>query len=144
MPLRIGGKFAVAQAALVLLVVVLVALVHLLSRNVRLQAFDVGSVEVPSALLAVSLIDELDDMNANVLEYVHGEADEREDFERNRRKFEAFFEELRAVSDADSATLAELGRLLAVYEHEARTRVFERFDPTLEAWATRRIQTLEE
>ncbi len=144
MTLRIGGKFALAQAALVLLFVVLVGLVHLLGRNVRVQAHDVGSVEVPSALLSVSLIDELDDMNANVLEYVHGESDELEDFERNRRKFEAFYQELRTVSDDEFSAIAELGRLVAVYEHEARSRVFERFDPALEAWASERIDTLEE
>jgi methyl-accepting chemotaxis protein len=143
MALRIGGKFALAQIAVVGLFVVLVVLVHLLSRNVRIQANRVGSVELPAALLAVSLIDELDDMNANVLEYVHGEADERGSFERNQRKFMNFYEDLRAVSDDEEGSIAELGRLIAVYEHEARTKVFDRFDPALEAWAAERIETLE-
>ena len=42
MALRIGGKFALAQIAMVGLFVVLVVLVHLLSRSVRVQAKQVG------------------------------------------------------------------------------------------------------
>ncbi len=143
MPLRIGGKFGLTQAVMAVLLLLLVAVVHRLSRDVHEEAQRVGRSEVPSALLAAALIDELDDLNANVLEYVHGESDERQDFEHNRAEFAGFYERLQSLAGADGGAVAEVGRLLAIYEHETRTRVFERFDPGLETWAAERVATLE-
>ena len=142
--MRIQGKLALAQAAVVLFFIILVVFVHFLNEKVREQAHQIGGAELPAVLVSISLLDALGDMNANLLEYVHGEADEKENFTRNYQEFTRLYRELEAILKADDNTeVREIGRLAIVYEHEVQAKVFDPFDPEAERWAADRIEALE-
>ncbi len=140
----IGSKVTASMVAITILVLILSAFSYLMNTRVREDTSTVSSSDIPSALLSISMLDEIGDMNANVLEYVLGESDEREDFERNRNEFIQFMHKLKQAAVFNQRRVQEIEALFEEYQNRARTEVFNRYNPASEAWAQQRVLGLNE
>lgn len=139
---KIGGRIGLALAAIGTLLLIFAITVYIFNRNLREKTSRVTRVEIPTAILALSLLEEVDDMNSNVLEYVVGEPEERDDFEANYAEFRAYFNELQAVAGKHQDKLDEIDVLIKKFVKVAREDVFGTFSPEAEAWANERVTFL--
>ncbi len=134
----------VSMLAITVLVIVIAISSYILSIRTEDNTRVVAESDIPSAILSISMLDEIGDMNANVLEYALGEAEEKQVFEENYQEFIGFFARLKEASVFRKRRLDEVERLFSEYSHRARTEIFERYDPEAEGWARQRIQALTE
>lgn len=95
--LSIRSKIIVAMCTMGFLLLVIAVSVQLKNRTIESYAIDVGKEEIPKVILSLSMLDELGDMNSNVLEFITGESEEKEDFHDNYTEFVTFFESLQAT-----------------------------------------------
>ena len=140
----IGAKVTASMLAITVLVVVIALSSYLLSIRTEENTRVVAEADIPSAILSVSMLDEIGDMNANVLEYVLGEAEERQEFEDNYLEFSLFFSDLKQASVIRKRRLDEINRLFSEYAQRARTEIFDRYSPESEGWARQRVLALTE
>lgn len=138
----IGAKVTVSMLAITVLVIVIAFSSYLLSIRTEENTQIVAQSDIPSAILSVSMLDEIGDMNANVLEYVLGEAEERQEFEDNYLEFTLFFSQLKKASVIRQRRLNEIDRLFSEYAQRARTEIFDNYNPESEGWARQRVQAL--
>ena len=132
MKLNIGGKIALSISVLLALFVVVKLVTQLVGLRVEEQASFAREEAVPKAVLALSMLEEIGDMNANVLEYALGEMDEVESFNGNYAEFRGFLEEYQAIVGAGDADAAALARLARDYRDAAFERVFDRYSSDAE------------
>lgn len=102
---------------------------------------EVTDRDMPVALNTQAMLEELGDMNSNLLEYVLGESEEKQEYFANREEFERFRERIPSNSDAFKKMIT-VDRLMATANENAVKRVFNRFDPILEEQATQSINRL--
>jgi len=102
---------------------------------------EVTNRDMPVALNTQAMLEELGDMNSNLLEYVLGESEEKQEYFANMEEFQIFRDQIPPVSDAYKKMIT-VDRLIATANENAQKRVFSRFDPILEEQATRSINRL--
>ncbi|WP_415903558.1 sensor histidine kinase [Neptuniibacter sp. QD29_5] len=102
---------------------------------------EVTTRDMPVALYTQAMQDELGDMNSNLLEYVLGESEEKQEYFANKEEFDQYRKEIPPISDAYKKMIT-VDRLIATANENAQKRVFSRFDPILEEQATRSINRL--
>jgi signal transduction histidine kinase/CheY-like chemotaxis protein/methyl-accepting chemotaxis protein len=138
---KLGAGFAFLQAMFIMVGVI----VYTLNAQVLNQAIAVSQDDVPGAILSLSLLDEIGDMNANVLEYLTGEADKKADFEGNRQEFLTFFEALKEVETKpdEIKVMQSIERLFLDYATTIETEVFNLYDPEVEQWAIQQADLIE-
>ena len=109
MKLTVGKKIAIPLFGLIGLVGVVSLVVQTINVKVSESAATVKEVEVPKAILTLSMLDRLGSMNSSVLEYASGEVDEREAFSENYEQFQKFLADFRAIvgEQDESAQLLE-------------------------------------
>ncbi len=138
----IQAKVLISMSAIIVLIATLAAFTFFMNQRVQEDTFVVSSAEIPSALLSISMLDEIGDMNANVLEYVLGESEEREEFEGNRKEFVQFMQKLKKAGEQRTEIINEIDSLFDEYTDIARQEVFVRYSPAAEAWAKQRVGAL--
>lgn len=140
--LSIRNKIVFAMMTMGLVLLAMAVSVQLKNSIIENLAAQVGKTEIPKSILSLNMLDELGDMNSNILEYVAGEADEREGFRSNYNEFQGFFEKLREIPGIDHNKIRKIEELSERYVTESNTFVFERFDPSLEQKATEKYDYL--
>ncbi|RTZ16930.1 methyl-accepting chemotaxis protein [Vibrio aquaticus] len=117
------------------LLLVIAVSVQLKNRTIETYAISVGSEEIPKVILSLNMLDELADMNSNVLEFITGEAEEKDNFQENYTAFVAYFESLKQLESADPILVRQIDDLSRRYYDDMLNLVFKQFDPTLESQA---------
>ncbi len=142
MALRIQGKLALALGAIIVLFVAVALLAQQLSHDAGEEIRRVGEYSFPTTLHATSLLDVISDMNVDVLDYARGEPGKREQYSATYEKFTRLYAELESSSPHDHR-VAQIGRLMARIDDNARSRLFDDYDPNRERWARERMANLE-
>lgn len=132
MKITVGRLIALPIVVVLTSLVVVTVVVQSIGSQINEQTLAVQEKAVPKALLALSMLEELGDMNSNVLEYVVGEADEVEAFEENYGEFNGFLTEYQAIVGEDDEAAKELAQFAATYYHSAKDRVFKAYNPIVE------------
>ncbi|MDC5707074.1 methyl-accepting chemotaxis protein [Vibrio europaeus] len=140
--LSIRSKIIVAMCTMGFLLLVIAVSVQLKNRTIESYAIDVGKEEIPKVILSLSMLDELGDMNSNVLEFITGESEEKEDFHDNYTEFVTFFESLKQLKSIDPVIVRQIDDLSRRYYEDMQNLVFKRFDPTLETQAVEKYNYL--
>ncbi|WP_076413247.1 ATP-binding protein [Shewanella sp. UCD-KL12] len=138
----IGSKVIVSMISISLLVLLLSASNYLMNTRVKEDTTSVSTHEIPKAIAAINMLDEIGDMNANVLEYVLGEVDERNDFDRNQEEFALYLSNLRQALTTNDRRIDEVEELFNDFHTTARAQVFNRYNPDNEDWARQRVKGL--
>ena len=100
--------------------------------------------EYPDSVNALSMLEELGDMNSNLVEFLQGEEEEKEEFEENVLEFKNFFDKMKRTEKDDNVRL-QIGRIESLssnYIKRAR-EVFEIFHPAVEKKVILEIDSIE-
>jgi methyl-accepting chemotaxis protein len=133
--LSIKNKIILAMLTMGLLLLIIAISVQAKNRTIEGYAISVGQADVPEAVLSLSMLDELGDMNSNVLEFITGEAEEKDDFIANYTEFVSFFEQLKQLNSVDPVLMRQIDDLSTRYYEDMKTLVFAQFEPSLETKA---------
>lgn len=147
MKMGIGVKFSLAIAGIIVVFTVLDFVMITTSREVNRLSESVSRDDIPGVISSLTMLEEMGDLNSNVLEFLLGEQDEKEDFEENVLEFREAFDELKDVekgSKEEIAVMNEIETLFTAFVKGAREDVFTKFDPEIERWAYRRGDEIEE
>ncbi len=145
--LGIGEKISIAARlnltfGLVITVIAGVAFVFIvLSSKVKESSQEILEREVPLALNSLAMLEELGDLNANLLKYVLGETQERQDFLSNYQELLDFRDRIGAQT-LNEPELRKLDSLIELYHKHAQQFVLDSYDPFLDAKANEQIQLL--
>ncbi|QDO82014.1 response regulator [Shewanella psychropiezotolerans] len=138
----IGSKVILSMVSISLLVLLLSASNFLINTRVKEGTTDVSTHEIPKAIAAINMLDEIGDMNANILEYALGEVDERNDFDRNQEEFTLYLTNLKQAQTIHDKRIDEIEDLFEIFHTTARVKVFNRYNPNNEEWARQRVKGL--
>lgn len=138
----IGSKVILSMVSISLLVLLLSASNFLMNTRVMEDTTDVSTYEIPKAIAAINMLDEIGDMNANILEYALGEVDERNDFDRNQEEFLLYLSNLKNAQKVTDKRIEEIEDLFEDFHTTARANVFNRYNPDNEEWAKQRVKGL--
>ncbi|ABV34752.1 Histidine kinase [Shewanella sediminis HAW-EB3] len=138
----IGSKVILSMAGISLLVLMLSASNFIMNTRVKEDTTEVSTHEIPKAIAAINMLDEIGDMNSNILEYVLGEVDERDDFDQNQITFLQYLATLKSALKAHDRRIDEIEELFNDFHTSARANVFNRYNPNNEAWAKQRVDGL--
>lgn len=130
--LTIRNKIIVAMCMMALLLLMIAVSVQVKNGSIEHYAVGVGEQDIPEAILSLSMLDELGDMNSNVLEFITGESDEKDDFRANYTEFVSFFERLKRLESLDPVIIRQLEDLSTRYYNDSQNLIFNRFDPERE------------
>ncbi len=138
----ISSKVILSMISISLLVILLSASNFLMNTRVKEDTTDVSIHEIPIAMAAINMLDEIGDMNANILEYALGEVDERNDFDRNQEEFALYLSNLKKALTSDDRRIDEIEELFDDFHTTARAEVFNSYNPDNEDWAKQRVKGL--
>lgn len=142
--LTIRNKIIIAMLTIGLLLLVIAISVQIKNRAIEDFASRVKSVDIPEAFLSLNMLDELGDMNSNVLEFITGEAEEKEDFRANHTEFVTYFEQLKRLNSVDPVIIRQIESLIQQYYDDAQSLIFSAFDPQREYLAVEKFNFLTE
>lgn len=146
MKMTIGQKLGAGFGVLLAMFIMVGVIVYILNARVLQEATGVNHNDVPGAILSLSLLDEIGDMNANLLEYLTGEAEEQEYFEEKRQEFMTFFKELEQLEteSQEIQVMQKIENLFLDYAQTAEQEIFKRYDPEREQWARKQAEVIEQ
>lgn len=138
----IGSKVILSMVSISLLVLLLSASNYFMNTRVKQDTTDVSTYDIPKAIAAINMLDEIGDMNSNILEYALGEVDERNDFDRNQEEFLLYLSNLKQAQKVPDKRIHEIEDLFEDFHTTARANVFNRYNPDNEDWAKQRVKGL--
>ncbi len=129
-----------------LLIVSLILLVALVDRyfngEINATTEELHTDILPRSILSLSILDEIGDMNANILEYLSGEEEEKEDFTANLKELEGMLALMQELPRADADGIHRIEQLVNQYNQRVRTEVFEIYSPSREREARHAVKNL--
>ena len=143
---KIRTQLTIGFGIILLLMATSSIVVFKLSSDISVIATEVETDDVPGVILYLQVLDEMGDMQSNVLEYMTGEADEKEEFYENYQEFTTYFNELRLLESASQADVEKMNtieRMIQQYVASIEKDVFNSYDPVSEKNAIKMADTLE-
>ncbi|MBB6523882.1 response regulator [Pseudoteredinibacter isoporae] len=144
---RIKNVLMIGFALVIGLLIITCALAWVFLDRAKEISHSVENDDVPGAFLYLRMSKSLGIMHSNVLKYLAGETDDEVfAFREEYKKFGESLAELTPLESDDSVSRQKLASIRALgdeYFTEINRRVFQAYDPDLEKWAFKTIDTLE-
>lgn len=102
---------------------------------------NVANVDIPLALNSLAMLEEFGDMNSNLLEYLLGEEEEKQEYFGNYEEFLKYRRQMPTGTIYDEQ-LSQLETMVSNYQIDAKKRVFNTYNPTLEKRTTEKVRHL--
>lgn len=138
---RLYGSFS----ALILLFVGVCSVILFFNLSMIRTADEVLNDDVTGAILSLSMLEKMGALHGNVLDYLIGERDEKDDFEENVLEFLELFGQLAPMeADPDEIVVIQhIESLFTEYTNTAREQIFTPYDPDIERWAFLQARRIE-
>ena len=109
-----------------------------------IESEKITSEDYPDSVNALSMLEELGDIHSNLVEYLAGETDEKEEFFSNIEEFNAFFLQMKK-READPNIQFEIKRIESLSKNyiKTATNVFDTYSPEVEIKAIKDIDSIE-
>ncbi|MCI0526313.1 MAG: MCP four helix bundle domain-containing protein, partial [Nitrospira sp.] len=145
MKLNIGQKLNLGFSSILILFILVGGVIYLFNLQITDSATTIREDDVPGAILALSLLDKISDMNGNLHDYLLGEVESKEEFASNYQEFLGSFEALEQLetTPTEIEVMKEVEQLLSTYVTAANAEVFNKFDPEVERWAVGQADEIE-
>ncbi|GAA6154507.1 response regulator [Pseudoteredinibacter isoporae] len=144
---RIKDVLMIGFALVIGLLIITCALAWVFLDRAKNISHNVESDDVPGAFLYLRMSKSLGIMHSNVLTYLAGETDDEVSaFREEYKKFGESLAELTPLESDDTVSRQKLSSIRALideYFTEINRRVFQSYNPDLEKWAFKTIDTLE-
>ncbi|MCG9679837.1 methyl-accepting chemotaxis protein [Vibrio sp. Isolate24] len=106
---------------------------------------DIESDDVPGVLAYFNVLDEIGDLQTNALEYLNGDAGQRNAFEVNASEFQQHYSRLRSLESAKASDVKKMDRIIGLanqYIDQVKQGVFTKYNPADEQQAIQKINQL--
>ncbi|WNO08412.1 HAMP domain-containing sensor histidine kinase [Teredinibacter sp. KSP-S5-2] len=137
----IAAKIYLVLGSVSLIVISFTFIISFLSYRINTSSSHVIKNDLPSALSALAMLEELGNMNANLLEYVLGEKEEKLEYYSNLDSLNRLKKGV-PVGENNQQVMQRLDRLILDHEGNAKENVFAKYDPSEELDADVNIQRL--
>ena len=117
------------------------AIVVFLGSQVNNTTEEIIEYELPAAFNTLEMLDELGEMNSNLLEYVSGEPEEKQEYFNNIEEFNRY-SELMPRSDETTIDIDQVVGIVSDHKEQSQARVFNVYDPYAEKKAADQINSL--
>jgi len=109
-----------------------------------IESEKITSQEYPDSVNALSMLEELGDMNSNLVEYLAGETEEKDEFFENVKEFNSFFEKMKQT-EKDTNVRLEIGKIESLSHNyiTTATEVFSTYTPNIEKVILKEIDSIE-
>ena len=147
MKMTLSQRIYAGFGIVIFLMLIVSLTIWIKSSNIQKVVFEVQSDDIPGVILYLQVLDEVGDMQSNLLEYLTGEIDEVENFDKNYQEFQGFYNQLKPLESAnqkDRDKMAKIKEIVDTYASRAHKDIFSRYNPETEKWAFSLIKNLEE
>ncbi|MBV7296884.1 hybrid sensor histidine kinase/response regulator [Enterovibrio paralichthyis] len=134
-PKSIVGKVGLIMAMMTLCASLLSVSTYIMHDTASSDTTRTSRVEIPSALLSVSMLRYAGEMNRSILSYALGENASLETYYRNKNQFEVSLNELHKLHGMESSALANISMIFNDFVSKIEAEVTGRYDPAREVWA---------
>ncbi len=141
---RIITKIGIALLLMSSLIFIVAVVDRVFNSKIAESTEQLSQEILPRAILSLSILDEIGDMNANILEYLSGEEEEMQDFSGNLHELREMLDKMQLLPGADRTKLREIDILVKDYEKRVRVDVFGAYNPAKEREARRAVKGLTE
>ena len=137
-------RWAFSIILIITFILVFTSVTVYLNSNVYDDSKKITHKDLPLTINALSMIDKFNNMSYNLLEYSHGELEEKKVFFTNLEEYNKHFSELKELNKVYNLNLP-VNRLLRVSEDyiNSANRVFLLYNPKVEFWAISEINNIE-
>ncbi|PKF49463.1 ATP-binding protein [Enterovibrio nigricans] len=134
-PKSIVGKVGLIMGLMTLIAMALAVSAYIMHDSASADTTKTSKLEIPSALLSVSMLRYAGEMNRSMFSFALGEPDSLDSYHYNKNQFDASLGELRRIHGPDSSHLKRIRENYDIFVRKIERGVINEFDPTLEKWA---------
>ncbi len=137
----IANRLNLLMLLMSLIILLFSAALITISYQINSSSDKIANVDIPLALNSLAMLEEFGDMNSNLLEYLSGESEEKQEYFDNYKEF-IRFRSLMPKNSKFAHDIEKLDDLMAVYKQEAQNMVFGRYDPLVERATVLKVKNL--
>ncbi|WP_232313401.1 hybrid sensor histidine kinase/response regulator [Enterovibrio coralii] len=134
-PKSIVGKVGLIMASMTLVSMLLALSAFLTHDSASSDTTKTSELEIPSALLSVSMLRFAGEMNRSMFSFALGEPESLDSYHYNKNQFDASLGELKRIHGAQSSHLKRISENYDTFVRKIEQGIIEEYDPTLEKWA---------
>ncbi|CZF86125.1 ATP-binding protein [Grimontia marina] len=131
----IVGKVGLIMAMMTLCAMLLSVSTYVMHDSASTDTNNTSRLEIPSALLSVSMLRYAGEMNRSMLSYALGQSPALENYYRNKNQFEVSLNELIKLHGKDTSNLKSIESIYDNFIDKIENEVIEEYDPKRELWA---------
>ena len=142
--MTIGRKLAASFISILLMFMIVGVVIYTFNAHVIRDAVKIDQKDVPGALLSLSLVHKIEEIDTNILKYLSGKDQEQEHFEVNRQAFLTLLEQLKSIETqvTEIKVIQKLENLFSNYTNTSKQEIFNRYDPKAEQWANQQVNII--
>lgn len=131
----IVGNVGLIMAMMTLCAMILAVSTYVMHDTANTDTQNTSRLEIPSALLSVSMLRYAGEMNRSMLSYALGESTSLESYYRNKKQFEISLNELKKIHGENALHLKNITGIYQDFSGKIESNVISRYDPGSEEWA---------
>ncbi|NOH53195.1 methyl-accepting chemotaxis protein [Vibrio coralliilyticus] len=145
MNVRLSHALYMGFSIIIITTLILAFIVWSLVNKSATISQEIESDDVPGVLAYFNVLDAIGSLQTNALEYLNGDAGQRNAFEENANKFQQQYLRLRALESAKASDVAKMDRIISLanqYIDRVNKGIFTKFNPADEQQAIDKINQL--
>lgn len=145
MNVRLSHALYMGFSIIIITTLILAFIVWSLVNKSATISQEIESDDVPGVLAYFNVLDAIGSLQTNALEYLNGDAGQRNAFETNANEFQQQYLRLRALESAKASDVAKMDRIISLanqYIERVNQGIFTKFNPADEQQAIDKINQL--
>lgn len=145
MNVRLSHALYMGFSIIIITTLILAFIVWSLVNKSATISQEIESDDVPGVLAYFNVLDAIGSLQTNALEYLNGDAGQRNAFETNANEFQQQYLRLRALESAKASDVAKMDRIISLanqYIDRVNKGIFTKFNPADEQQAIDKINQL--
>ena len=114
MNVRLSHALYMGFSIIIITTLILAFIVWSLVNKSATISQEIESDDVPGVLAYFNVLDAIGSLQTNALEYLNGDAGQRNAFERNANEFQQQYVRLRALESAKASDVAKMDRIISL------------------------------
>ena len=142
MNVRLSHALYMGFSIIIITTLILAFIVWSLVNKSATISQEIESDDVPGVLAYFNVLDAIGSLQTNALEYLNGDAGQRNAFEANANEFQQQYLRLRALESAKASDVEKMDRIISLanqYIERVNQGIFTKFNPADEQQAIDKI-----
>ncbi|NRB67254.1 MAG: methyl-accepting chemotaxis protein [Vibrio sp.] len=145
MNVRLSHALYLGFSIIIITTLILAFIVWSLVNKSATVSQEIESDDVPGVLAYFNVLDAIGNLQTNALEYLNGDAGQRNAFEANANEFQKHYSQLRSLESAKTSDINKMDRIIGLanqYIDQVNQNVFTKYNPADEQQAIQKINRL--